>query len=302
MKFLICDFRFSILVAHRPVRTRAIQNPRSKIQNSAFTLVELLVMLGIVVVLIAIFIPYISNLRESDARVRCSDNLRLIRNALSGYAADHRDAYPRVRFNVTNPNSYTAYTGPDEANPFAPDSAVEPNDVTASLWLLLRERRVESVKFVCPSTWDRRDTYLDASGKKVRGPEHLSYSYASPFSSALEYELNANKLRSAFAVMADMSPGAPAATVSHDSPPLERARGNSPNHGGAGQNVLFGDGHVEWKDTPFCGIEDDNIYTALLDRPLEIGEHPPANAPGYVGRDIGPAWVSDSYLVPTVED
>ena len=36
---------------------------------------------------------------------------------------------------------------------------------------------------------------------------------------------------------------------------------NSPNHGGDGQNVLFQDGHVRFYAHPFCGINDDNIYT-----------------------------------------
>ena len=45
---------------------------------------------------------------------------------------------------------------------------------------------------------------------------------------------------------------------------------NSPNHGGEGQNVLYGDGHVEWQSSPFAGATReiggtkfrDNIYAA----------------------------------------
>jgi prepilin-type processing-associated H-X9-DG protein len=43
---------------------------------------------------------------------------------------------------------------------------------------------------------------------------------------------------------------------------------NTPNHAGDGQNVLYGDGHVDWQPSPFCGsqrpvvaVSKDNIYT-----------------------------------------
>ena len=38
-------------------------------------------------------------------------------------------------------------------------------------------------------------------------------------------------------------------------------RVNSPNHGGEGQNVLYRDGHAEWKASPLAGVNYDNIYT-----------------------------------------
>jgi len=42
-------------------------------------------------------------------------------------------------------------------------------------------------------------------------------------------------------------------------------RGNSNNHDEDGQNVLYGDGHVEWQQNPFVGPNRDNIYTAAKD-------------------------------------
>jgi len=36
--------------------------------------------------------------------------------------------------------------------------------------------------------------------------------------------------------------------------------GNSNNHDKDGQNVLYGDGHVEFQSNPFCGTQRDNIF------------------------------------------
>jgi len=57
--------------------------------------------------------------------------------------------------------------------------------------------------------------------------------------------------------------------------PFKLARANSNNHGRAGQNVLYADGHVEFQNSPFCGMlrastfggtntMRDNIYTLDL--------------------------------------
>ena len=83
--------------------------------------------------------------------------------------------------------------------------------------------------------------------------------------------------------MADRNPGVIPPPA--NSPPLKLAAGNSRNHDQAGQNVLYGDWHVEFQATPYCGVEDDkaqgrhdNIYTALTPTPLQKGQSPPVDA------------------------
>jgi prepilin-type processing-associated H-X9-DG protein len=39
-------------------------------------------------------------------------------------------------------------------------------------------------------------------------------------------------------------------------------RGNTLRHEGEGQNVLFLDCHVDFEKRPYCGLDDDNIYTS----------------------------------------
>jgi type II secretory pathway pseudopilin PulG len=279
----------------------------------AFSALELFVVIGILVVLVSIFVPYILRNREINYRTRCSDNLRQLYAALGQYAHLNNGDYPRVTYDaVNNPNGYTCYTGADDVNPFAKNSTIKPNDVTASLWLLIRLKLARSSNFICPSTNDAVDELVtEPAGRgNFRSPQNLSYSYASPFSSAAGYKLNDTR-PAGFALMADKNPGTPSDGVIPpvDAAPLKMSVANSNNHAKAGENVLYADSHVEFKSDPYCGIGDtnhpelhDNIYTALAAKPLEKGQNIPGYANGILSRDVGPAWDFDSYLVPTSTD
>jgi hypothetical protein len=195
------------------------------------------------------------------------------------------------------------------------ESAAKPNDITASLWLLVRGGFVKDpATFICPSTSDRPDTLTDAQGNPVsplkrgnfRGPDNLSYSYASPFTDAFKVDFSSDRLHAEYAVVADKNPGfacdgdrvlGPA----RDAPPFELATGNSPNHQQAGQNVLHPAGDVSFETTPYCGVAHDNIYTAEAPHG-HAATRPTADDPGFIGTDVGPAFSYDSYLVPTARD
>jgi prepilin-type N-terminal cleavage/methylation domain-containing protein/prepilin-type processing-associated H-X9-DG protein len=273
-----------------------------------FTLIELLVVIVILVILASILIPYIMNKRETANRVSCANNLRTLRTALVNYANDNGMDFPRVRHDrENNPNGYTAFTGTEDPDPFAENSTVEPNDVSASLWLLVRGGYESNLsRFVCRSAGDRPDVTPNPRQRgNFRGPSNLSYGYSSPFSSAPGYRMNDTRW-GGFALLADKGPplevdeigAVPEDYPAWDAPPLELARANSRNHGGAGQNVLYADGHVSFQTTPYCGVNFDNIYTAFWPTPPPEGQSPPSNQKGYWGHDIGPSHAADNYLVP----
>jgi hypothetical protein len=46
-----------------------------------------------------------------------------------------------------------------------------------------------------------------------------------------------------------------------DRPPQGGGPGNSPNHGGCGQNILLVNGQVRYITTRAAGIDGDDIYT-----------------------------------------
>lgn len=284
---------------------------------------ELMVALGVLVLLVGIMFPYLHRVREAGRRTACSNNLSKLGLALSQYGAANRDELPRVVYNdKEQSHNYTAFTGADAESPFnGKPNGVVANDVTASLWLLVRNGYISSeitppsAVFVCPSSGDDPDPLLGPEGKHVgprmrsnfRARNNLSYSYADPFSNATGYGLKSDFLPSGFVLVADKNPGRQdkdqdATGAAFSDPPQLLKTANSRNHGQAGQNVLFGDMHVEWRETPYCGVDADNIYTAQAFDPLSRGEARVPNVRGYIGRDVAPASPTDSYLVPVAGD
>ena len=276
-------------------------------RRQGLTLIELLVLIGIVALLISILLPLIARTRQSGGRMKCPSNLRQIGQAIQMYANEHKGQFPRAAFDGAGgmPTEYTAALAP---HPFLA-SGPGPNDVTAALFLLVRTQDLTPEVFICPSVkgaepWDFGGGGRTAKGaSNFPGRQFLTYSYANPYATpAAEkdgYKL-AYTLTSDFAIAADMNAGGAAVTaVTPTSPRKAIAAANSVNHGGDGQNVLYADGHVEFQDTPLCGMAReggdagsfrDNIYT---------------HGAGWGGAAAvrgSPADARDSILLPTALD
>jgi prepilin-type N-terminal cleavage/methylation domain-containing protein/prepilin-type processing-associated H-X9-DG protein len=84
-------------------------NSRAK-RNSGFTLVELLVVIGIIALLIAILLPALAAARQAAKTVACASQLRTIGQALMSHAAEHRGYFPLAgHINLqSNPTNGTA--------------------------------------------------------------------------------------------------------------------------------------------------------------------------------------------------
>src|SRR5262245_29932747 len=76
----------------QPQRSRAMTDHRHR--RNGFTLVELLVVIGIIAVLISILLPALNQAREAAKRTQCLSNLRSLGQAMYLYAHRYKDQVP----------------------------------------------------------------------------------------------------------------------------------------------------------------------------------------------------------------
>jgi len=233
------------------------------------------------------------NVKQMAYRMTCGKNLSEIGKAVQIYANDYDGEFPRSGGKIWKPhlpgsgvknsvwakhihnwraeNRYGAYN-------VSPDGTGGVGNISSCLYLLVKYAGVSPKSFICQG--DKGATEFKPSDKGAGnveltdlwdfGPEpskHCSYSYHMPFGL---YALTTSS-EPGMAVAADRnpwidSPGAKAkqwpffANVFHITKEETRAF-NAITHQEDGQNVLFVDGHVGFEKKPFCGVNDDNIYT-----------------------------------------
>lgn len=175
--------------------------------RQAFTLTELLVVIGIIGILAALLMPLLGSMRERSNQTKCISNIRQLGVGIRLYAAEHRNEVPAY--------SVTA----------VPDDTGTPN---ATYWHQRVQGYVESKfgttvtkPFICPSD-------------------------ATPYASAISYGLNYNLSGKRFVTIQTnpiLLTEVSSITLKGDAADIKNLKYNHAN--GKSINVLFVDGSVQ---------------------------------------------------------
>jgi prepilin-type processing-associated H-X9-DG protein/prepilin-type N-terminal cleavage/methylation domain-containing protein len=79
----------------------SILYPPSSPPPRAFSLVELIVVIGLIALLISLLLPAINSARRSAKTIQCASNLRQLTNALVSYANQNKGAFPPSSIQIT---------------------------------------------------------------------------------------------------------------------------------------------------------------------------------------------------------
>lgn len=199
------------LRAGLPVRGRTQTGTR---RRGGFTLIELLVVIAVIMILAALSMPTLTKALDQAIRAQCRNNLRQIGEGLFLYATDWGDYFPANR----------------KPHPGRGDDDLSP--------LYNGEFCADLNVFACPGTNDSPATADDLRFKRTElqpggRPGQLSYEYLGEINPGLHF--------------ASRDINATIAWLAHDDDGKNlNTTIDGDNHGSAGANMLFLDGHVRW--------------------------------------------------------
>ena len=247
-------------------------------RRRAFSLVELLVVIGIIAILVSILLPVLGRARERANRVKCGSNLRQIMQAAILYAHDNKGGvyvwqyrgasndnllplypdYLRDLDAAVCPSTYHSVTAPEH---LANNARGGPNDETGGHSYEVRGWMWTNVTFP-DGTRFTKETIVNSDGTTYRGD---------PMKAMKRF-----RYPSKVCLLMDADDRSTNGTNNWPD--------RNENHGPAGVNIAYLDGHVEWTPTGRGILQAfmDSYYDPMIRR--EIYE------------EYGLVWKGDSFV------
>jgi len=254
--------------------------------------IGILVFLSIILILWGALTPRLRGPgHRISPRLFCASNLKGIGTSCKIYANDFDGSWPIPGFDeeFVGRVDYRVKVGGGDGNARSPNRTKPSQSgpggatqlsVSRALWMFVRSGDITVKQLTCPTSGDTDDEtgkqnideYYDFTSYR-----NLSYGYQVPYGH--EETRPRDGMDNKMVLAADKGPY-PTAQLSPPPPGLKPippgpsystkspegwSLFNSPNHPGEGQNVLYADGHVQFRRVPTVGVDGDNIYTVALD-------------------------------------
>jgi prepilin-type N-terminal cleavage/methylation domain-containing protein len=215
---------------------RRISSPGGR-RRPGFTLVELIVVIGIIAFLVMMLLPTLRNAREAANRTSCLSNLRQIGIATYVYLVEHRNTFP--------------FSG----RPWPQGSFVD-------VWQILRPYADNTGLFICPSDGEPRynEWFVAMHGETagMSDPAVLPFPNSYHYPIAFYYEFDCDQNIVGPTAMKVTQVKHPTRKVNFNCNALDLA-----GHGGHGVALLFVDGHAAM--THWYEINETSPYPENFD-------------------------------------
>ncbi len=220
-----------------PAPVETTTTPRLAFERPWWRRIDVIVAASIAVMVLGLLLPGLLRLRVQELQIQCDNNLRQLWNGLNAYQTQRRTL---------------------------PDVATAPRPAAGMVIPMLRDAGVLPPQLAasCPGAADGV-ACLNVGLHELANMPGREFEAAAPkllpgYAYSLGFRDDTGRLRGPTSSMPDVA--ASQLPILADAPGTPVTLGNSANHAGRGQNVLFADGHVAFKTMRTAGLPGDDIY------------------------------------------